>query len=86
MRLFARSGLAIGLLTLTLAVTAASAVAGAKSDVVGHLYVDDNTAGANTVAGFDRHADGSLTPLPGSPFPSEAQAREAESALRVHCS
>jgi 6-phosphogluconolactonase len=38
------------------------------SAVVGHAYVDDNTAGKNTVAGFDRHADGTLTPIPGSPF------------------
>lgn len=38
------------------------------SFVLGHAYVDDNTAGSNTVAGFDRHADGSLTPIPGSPF------------------
>ncbi len=37
--------------------------------VVGHVYVNDNTAGSNTVAAFDRHADGSLTPIPGSPFP-----------------
>ncbi len=40
------------------------------SFVVGHAYVDDNTAVSNTVAGFDRHADGSLTPIPGSPFPT----------------
>jgi 6-phosphogluconolactonase len=39
---------------------------GAKA--LGHVYVDDNTAGVNTVAGFDRHVDGSLTPIPGSPF------------------
>jgi len=38
------------------------------SFIVGHAYVDDNTAGSNTVAGFDRNADGSLTPIPGSPF------------------
>lgn len=38
------------------------------SAVAGHLYVDDNTAGANSIAGFDRHADGSLTPMRGSPF------------------
>ena len=38
-----------------------------ESFVVGHAYVNDNTATANTVAGFDRHADGSLTPIPGSP-------------------
>src|SRR5690242_1183279 len=40
----------------------------AASDVVGYVYVNDNTAGTNTVAGFDRHADGTLTSLPGSPF------------------
>ena len=40
----------------------------AESDVVGHAYVNDNTAGVNTLAGFDRHADGSLTPMAGSPF------------------
>jgi 6-phosphogluconolactonase len=39
------------------------------SPVVGHAYVDDNTAVSNTVAGFERHADGSLTPIAGSPFP-----------------
>jgi 6-phosphogluconolactonase len=38
------------------------------SPVVGQVYVNDNTAAANTVAGFDRHADGSLTPISGSPF------------------
>src|SRR5579863_8771215 len=38
------------------------------SPVVGHAYVDDNTLVSNTVAAFDRHADGSLTPTPGSPF------------------
>jgi 6-phosphogluconolactonase (cycloisomerase 2 family) len=36
--------------------------------VIGHVYVNDNTAPVNTIAGFDRHADGSLTPMPGSPF------------------
>ena len=38
------------------------------SPVVGHVYVNDNTAGKNTIAGFDRHADGTLTPTSGSPF------------------
>src|ERR1051325_7564990 len=47
----------------------ASGSAGPPQVVVGHVYVNDNTAGANSVAGFDRHADGSLTPTPGSPFP-----------------
>jgi 6-phosphogluconolactonase (cycloisomerase 2 family) len=49
---------------IALAATVASAAAG----VVGQLYVNDNTTGVNTIAGFDRHSDGSLTPLPGSPF------------------
>jgi hypothetical protein len=35
---------------------------------VGHVYVDDNTTGVNTIAGYDRYADGTLTPMPGSPF------------------
>ena len=38
------------------------------SRVVGYTYVNDNTATSNTIAGFDRHADGSLTPIAGSPF------------------
>jgi 6-phosphogluconolactonase len=60
---------------LALAGTAIPSTAAAKparahvAAVVGHAYVDDNTATVNTVAGFDRHADGSLTPIPGSPFP-----------------
>jgi hypothetical protein len=45
-----------------------SLTASAASDVVGHVYVNDNTAGTNTIAAFDRHSDGSLTPTPGSPF------------------
>jgi 6-phosphogluconolactonase len=34
----------------------------------GYVYVNDNAASSNTVAAFRRHRDGSLTPLPGSPF------------------
>jgi 6-phosphogluconolactonase len=33
-----------------------------------YVYLNDNTAGTNTVAAFVRHRDGSLTPVPGSPF------------------
>ncbi len=53
-----------------IAATASFGVVPAHADqqVVGHAYVNDNTAGTNTVAAFDRHADGSLTPTPGSPF------------------
>ena len=35
---------------------------------VGHVYVNNNSSGQNTIAAFDRHADGSLTPIAGSPF------------------
>jgi len=65
-----------GALVFGLAAAAAVAVpvsASASTDaspVVGHVYVNDNTAGTNTIGAFDRHADGTLTPEPGSPFPA----------------
>lgn len=34
----------------------------------GYVYVDDNTAGHNTIAAFAQQADGTLTALHGSPF------------------
>jgi 6-phosphogluconolactonase len=46
--------------------TAASA--STSSPVVGYTYIDGNTANANTIDGFARHANGSVTTLPGSPF------------------
>jgi 6-phosphogluconolactonase (cycloisomerase 2 family) len=60
-------------LTVVAAVFVAGGAAAASggphaSRVVGHVYVNDNTAPVNTVAGFDRHADGSLTAMAGSPF------------------
>ncbi|MEO6511695.1 MAG: beta-propeller fold lactonase family protein, partial [Nocardioides sp.] len=60
--------LTLGALAATSVFGVAPAAQAAPSDVVGHAYVNDNTAGVNTVAGFDRHADGSLTPMAGSPF------------------
>jgi 6-phosphogluconolactonase len=68
-RMLAR--LAVGPLALAAAAAVGTATASAQtgpSKVVGHVYVNDNTAGTNTVAGFDRHADGALTPIAGSPF------------------
>jgi 6-phosphogluconolactonase (cycloisomerase 2 family) len=56
------------LVVLMSAVVLAAGGASAASDVVGHLYVNDNTGGVNTIGAFDRHADGTLTPMPGSPF------------------
>ena len=48
--------------------TAPTSAAAQASPVVGHVYVDDNTAGTNTIGVFDRHADGTLTTRAGSPF------------------
>ena len=67
-----RSGpILLSLAAATAAVVAAPASASALtqvSSVTGHVYVNDNTAGTNTIGAFDRHADGSLTPEAGSPF------------------
>jgi hypothetical protein len=50
---------AVTALSLTVvAATTAAGSASASPDVVGHLYVNDNTPGTNTIAAFDRHADG----------------------------
>ncbi len=71
MRAFRLAGLlapAAAIVAIAAGSAAASPPGPHGSRVVGHVYVDDNTAPANTVAGFDRHADGSLTAIPGSPF------------------
>jgi 6-phosphogluconolactonase (cycloisomerase 2 family) len=64
-----------GLLVLALAVTGAFALPGSavaakgnSSAVSGYVYLDGNTAGANTIAAYTRAPGGSLTPTPGSPF------------------
>jgi 6-phosphogluconolactonase len=83
MKLMARIVAASGLLGLGIAasVAAAGSATAVAADgrhghgcgqwnACGYVYVNDNTAGTNTIAGFSRHADGSLTPLPRSPFPA----------------
>jgi 6-phosphogluconolactonase (cycloisomerase 2 family) len=61
-----------GIGALALALVALTALAtGAYADgspIVGQVFVNDNSTGANTVAAFERHEDGSITPSPGSPF------------------
>jgi len=52
----------------------------------GHVYVNDNTAGQNTVAGFDRNADGSLTPMAGPPSTSAVPAVGTGTPRRGRCS
>ena len=74
MRFLSRSRL--GALALGIAAAAAVAVPASASastgvsPVVGHVYVNDNTKGTNTIGAFDRHEDGTLTPLADSPFPT----------------
>jgi 6-phosphogluconolactonase (cycloisomerase 2 family) len=64
-----KSGAAsFGVLAFALASSPAAADDSQHSRVTGHVYVNDNTAGTNSIGAFDRHADGSLTPMPGSPF------------------
>lgn len=64
-----RAALALGSLALLLGGSSSAALGEPEwADSVGHVYVNDNTAGTNTIAAFDRHADGRLTPTPGSPF------------------
>lgn len=68
MRRFTRLiGLAGAVAALAASLTAGS-VAAAGSPTIGHVYVNNNTSGRNTIAAFDRHADGSLTQNAGSPF------------------
>jgi len=68
MQLFTRIA-TVGLLALTVvgSTTAAREVSAAP-DLVGHVYVNDNTAGTNTIGAFIRFADGTLAPMKGSPF------------------
>ena len=69
MRLLARLARGAGVAAIvTAAFVAVPTIADASTPVVGHVYVNDNTAGTNTIGAFDRHADGSLTPLPARPF------------------
>jgi 6-phosphogluconolactonase (cycloisomerase 2 family) len=75
MRFAVRTALRTVALALTAlgVVTASAAASPTSSPVVGHVYVNDDTATVNTVAAFDRHADGTLTPVPGSPFAAGGQ-------------
>jgi 6-phosphogluconolactonase (cycloisomerase 2 family) len=64
-----RLGAAAAIAAATLIGGASGAFAASPgAGVVGHLYVNNNTAGHNTISGFDRHADGSLSPIGGTPF------------------
>jgi len=59
---------AAGVVAAVFATIGAAAPGGTTAAILGHVYINDNTTGVNTVAGFDRLADGTLEPMPGSPF------------------
>ena len=63
----------IGIGALSAAMLVFGSASSSASDVTGHVYVNENTAGTNKIAAYDRHADGSLTPAPGSPFNAGGQ-------------
>jgi hypothetical protein len=67
-RIWLAAGGSLLVASLSLFGAAAAASASTVPPVAGYTYIDGNTAGANTVDGYARHADGSLSPLAGSPF------------------
>ncbi len=66
-RKFPRTLLA-GLVSLLGAAAVPAVAAASPSHHSDYVYVNDNTTGQNTIAAFARHADGTLTALPGSPY------------------
>src|SRR5439155_10162882 len=53
----------LSLLAAAAAVVPPTVSASEGSGGARHVYVNDNTAGSNTIAVFDRHANGILTPV-----------------------
>jgi hypothetical protein len=63
------------------AVTTRGSAATPPSPLVGRVYVNDNnTSCVNAIGAFNRHADGTLTPIPGSPF-GRGSRKPGEDAL-----
>ena len=69
--------------SLSLSGAAASARASTVSPVVGYTYIDGNTATANTIDGFARHADGSLAAMACSPFAAGGAGLASQGAIQV---
>jgi 6-phosphogluconolactonase (cycloisomerase 2 family) len=67
LRTLARSAAALMVLAAGVRTPRAAAYDAPPSNVV---YVESNDPNGNAIFAFKRHADGSLTPLPGSPFPT----------------
>jgi hypothetical protein len=72
MRLLSRVSRPFAVLAVALAGPATASAHNENAGWVGHgtgyVYLDNNTAGANTISGFSRAADGALMAQPGSPF------------------
>jgi 6-phosphogluconolactonase len=73
MRLISHVSLSFAVLGVVLAGPANASAHDRTADGVavhstGYVYLDNNTAGTNTISGFSRSANGTLTALPGSPF------------------
>jgi 6-phosphogluconolactonase (cycloisomerase 2 family) len=62
--------LAVPLALLALAGPAPGTASAQPAKARGVVYVESNDPAGNAVFAFQRHDDGSLTPLPGSPFPT----------------
>jgi 6-phosphogluconolactonase (cycloisomerase 2 family) len=60
--------LVAALVLLALAVAAPGTAWAESSKATGVVYVESNDPTGNAIFAFNRHPDGSLTPLPGSPF------------------
>ncbi|MFL5802174.1 MAG: lactonase family protein [Roseiflexaceae bacterium] len=58
----------VGVVTLMVVGSTTAHEVSAAPKVVGHVYVNDNTAGTNTIGAFNQFADGTLAPMHGSPF------------------
>jgi glucose/arabinose dehydrogenase len=69
MNVWSRAAILLSILGAALAGPAVGTALAAKgTTVIGHVYVDDNTTGVNTIAAFNRLSNGSLTATDGSPF------------------
>ncbi len=67
-RIWLRLAAASGLSALAVGVLTGASLTASAATHVTHLYVNDNTAGSNTIAAFTVGVDGSLTSVVGSPF------------------
>jgi hypothetical protein len=74
------------LASLVAVATAMRDSAAPLSPVIGHIYVNDNnTSGEDTIGAFNRHGDGTLAPMPGSPFVAGGLGSPATTLSQGRC-